>query len=773
MRNSFKLLACTALFAPQAAWAQDTAAEDEGGLREIIVTAQKREQGLSDVPISIAAVTGEQIEAYGQTNLEAVSSSIPNLKITQTAIANRIAIRGIASGDNKGFEQSVAMFVDGIYYGRDQLTRMPLVDLERIEVLRGPQPTLFGKNAIAGAVNVVSRRPGNELEGSINAMYEFNHDEAKITGVLSSPLTDSGLGARVVGYYRTMEGYFFNTKQDRREPNVREIFTRGILAYDGDSPLSADLKLEYADFRTKGQPREAFGAFGSYSAIFAGPLFVDTKEDYVRSDGGYQSRNKIFDAVLTANLELGAHTLTSVSGYLDYNVAEQIDVDFVAPVFLDGTLQTEDYRQISQELRIASPGDQAFNYIAGVYYQNAKLDVTDQVRFNPTFLAFGPPFNALGDTTNDRVYSQSSDLISVFAQGELSLAEAIRLTLGARFNHETKDGSRALAVNRGSLNTFPLPVVVGTFRALNIAAQDEIRTILREAHAISGKLSEDSFNPMANIQFDVTDDLMLYGSFARGTKAGGFDVRSNSLPTSTTVARPGAFQFDSERADNFEAGLKYKARDLAVNVSFYRTKYKDLQTNVFDGTLNFNVRNAAGAKTQGVESDFRWAVDRHFTLSGAVAYLDFKFTNFTTGQCYFQQVPDVPGGFCSYTGKRNALSPEWSGNLNADFTHEIGRSLKFGANLNFDFSSSYIAAANLDPRTKQDGYTKVGARVSIGDVADRWALSFIGRNLTSERIMQTAGALPLATTITRNTGIAYNAIYDRPASVAVAFDFKF
>ncbi|ANY20241.1 Pesticin receptor precursor [Tsuneonella dongtanensis] len=762
MRNSIKLLACTALFAPQVVFAQDSAVEEEGGLKEIVVTAQKREEGLSDVPISISAVTGEQIEAYGQTNLESVSSSIPNLKITQTAIANRIAIRGIASGDNKGFEQSVAMFVDGVYYGRDQLSRMPLVDLERIEVLRGPQPTLFGKNAIAGAVNVVSRRPGNELEGSVNALYEFNHDEAKITGVISSPLTDSGLGARVVGYYRTMEGYFFNTRQDRREPNVREIFTRGILAYDGDSPLSADLKLEYADFKTKGQPREIFGAVGSYNAIFAGPLFVDTREDYVRADGGYQSRNKVFNAVLTANLELGAHTLTSVSGYLDYNVNEMIDVDFVNPVFLDGTLQTEDYRQLSQELRIASPGDQPFNYIAGVYYQNTKLGVTDQVRFNPTFLGFGPPFNALGDTTNDRVYSQSSDLISVFAQGELSLSDAIRLTVGARFNHETKDGSRVLTVNRGPLNTFNPAVVVATFRALNI-----------EAHSIAGSLSEDSFNPMANIQFDLTDELMLYGSFARGTKAGGFDVRSNSLPNSTTVARPGSFQFDAERADNFEAGLKYKSRDLAMNVSFYRTEYKDLQTNVFDGTLNFNVRNASGATTQGVEGDFRWAVDRHLTLSGALAYLDFKFTNFPNGQCFFQQVPDVAGGFCDYTGKRNTLSPKWSGNLNGDFSHEVGRSLKFGANLNFDFSSSYIAAANLDPRTRQDGFVKVGARVSIGDIDDRWAISFIGRNLTSERIKQTAGAVPLATTITRNTGIAYNAIYDRPASVAVAVDFKF
>ncbi|MEW4467520.1 TonB-dependent receptor [Parasphingorhabdus sp. JC815] len=762
MKNSISTaLMVTVFTVPGLAYAQDESAPQKGGLTEIVVTAQKRAEGLSDVPISISAVSGEAIESYGQTNLETVASSIPNLKITQTAIANRIAIRGIASGDNKGFEQSVGMFVDGIYYGRDQLSRMPLVDLERVEVLRGPQPTLFGKNAIAGAVNVVSRRPSNELEGSINALYEFNHEEAKITGVLSGPLSQD-IGARVVGYYRSMDGYFYNTEQDRNEPNVKEAFVRGIVDYDNGGAFSVDVKGEYANFKTKGQPREIFGAVGTYNAVFSGPLFVDTKEDYVRADGGYVSDNEIFDVVVNANLELGDHVVTSTTGYLDYKVRETVDVDFVAPKFLDGTALQEDYRQFSQELRLTSPGNQTFNYIAGIYYQNSRLDVNDQVEFNPTFLAFGPPFNALGDTSNDRTYSQKSDLISVFAQGELSLTEALRLTVGARFNHEKKTGQRDLVIVQGPLNTFNPAIVTATFRALNI-----------EEHNISGKLTEDSFNPMANIQYDVTDDLMVYASFARGTKAGGFDVRSNSLPDSNTVARPGSFMFTDERADNYEAGLKYKSRSFAWNLSAYRTIYKDLQTNVFDGTLNFNVRNASGARTQGIETDIRWAVDDHFTLSGALAYLDFEFTNFTEGQCYFQQVPDSPGGFCDYSGKRNTLSPKWSGNLNGDFSHPVSESMKLGINLNADFSSAYIAAANLDPRTRQDGYIKMGARISLGHIDDKWSIALIGRNLTNERIKQTAGAVPLGTTITRNTGNAYNAVYDRPRNIALAVDMKF
>ena len=188
-RNFVALPAASALASPVTAFAQDAApADDQGGLEEIIVTAQKRAEGLSDVPISISAISGKQVENYGQTNLEQISSSVPNLKITQTAIANRIAIRGIASGDNKGFEQSVAMFVDGVYYGRDQLSRLPLVDMERVEVLRGPQPTLFGKNAIAGAVNITTRSPTDEFEGSVSGLYEFNHKELQLTGVLSGPL---------------------------------------------------------------------------------------------------------------------------------------------------------------------------------------------------------------------------------------------------------------------------------------------------------------------------------------------------------------------------------------------------------------------------------------------------------------------------------------------------------------------------------------------------------------------------------------------------------
>lgn len=727
-------------------------------LEEIVVTAQKRSESLAEVPISIAVVTGAQIEEEGLANLEALSYSIPNLKITQTAIANRIAIRGIASGDNKGFEQSVAMFVDGIYYGRDQLSRMPLVDLQRVEVLRGPQPTLFGKNAIAGAVSVISRQPTDEFEASVDALYEVEHEEMILTGMVSGPVNDA-LGLRLVARYRELDGYFDNTTMGRMEPNIEESFVRGIMAWQSGD-VTGSLKLEFADFDVQGQPRETFNPVGTYSLIFTGPLFVDAVEDYKRQDNGYASQNQVTNAVVTLEMPIGENTLTSVSGFLEYEVDELIDVDFSRLNLLDGTNQQEEYRQYSQEIRLTSPGGGDFNYITGLYLQRSELTADDTVVFNPFFFAFGLPFAALGNTFNVRDYEQESSLWSVFAQAEWALTDNARFTLGARYNNESKKGSRDLAVVKGPLNTYPDFLVTAVFRALNI-----------EAHNISGQLDDSSFDPMADLKVNLTDNLMVYARYAQGSKAAGFDIRSNSLPGSATVARPGAFQFGSEDAKSVEGGIRYDREDLSLHLSVYRTEYDNLQVNIFDGTLNFNVRNAASAVTQGFEADGRLAINDYLTLSGAVAYLDFEFQDFEQGQCYYQQTPG-PGGFCDYSGERNALSPEWTGNVGLDFRMPVGSGMTFGASVTADFSSSFVASANLDPRTEQDSFTKLGARVSVGSEDGRWEVALIGRNLTDERILQTAGAMPLATTITQGTGIAYNGVYDRPRTIALALRYR-
>jgi outer membrane receptor protein involved in Fe transport len=762
IKSVLKILATTALVSPAAAWAQDAAEEDQGGLEEIVVTAQKRAESLSDVPISIAAVGGDDIDAKGTANLEQLSSSVPNLRITQTGIANRIAIRGISSGDNKGFEQSAAMFVDGVYYGRDQLVRMPIVDVERVEVLRGPQPTLFGKNAIAGAISIINRKPVDEFGGSANASYEFEHKETQLTGVLNVPFSDMA-GARLVGYYRKQGGYMFNATLGRNEPKVDTVFVRGTFDLGKGGPVTASLKLEYADFKVLGQARENFSPRGTYAAS---PFFnaVDTVLDWRSQNGGFDSRTKITNATLNIDIEAGLHTVSLTSGFLNYKAKEILDVDYTALKILDGTNQGETYDQMSQEIRLTSPDDGPLTYIAGGYFQTSKLSANDQVIFGDFMKTLNPPFAAfrvLGDSRSIRNFRQTSTLWSGFAQATYEITDALRVTAGVRFNKETKEGSRNLTIVAGPTNLFPIANIRAVWGALRVVE-----------HAISGRISESATTPMVNIQYDITPDLMAYASYAKGVKAGGFDIRSNSLPT--TPGFPGAFIFRPEKADSFEGGLKFQNRNLAFSVSYYNTKYKDLQTQTFDGGIGFNVDNASAAKVQGVEAEGRVSIGDYVRLSGSVAYLDFKYTDWRRGQCAFGLTPNVqPGNFCDYTGQRATFAPKWSGNVAADFNYPVSDDHQMSLNVNADFSSSYRSGNILDPFTDQKGYAKIGARLAFGTIDDGWEIALVGRNLTNKRIILTSGTLPLSTTLTGNTGTAYTGIFDRPRNIAVQASVKF
>ena len=763
MNTKFLMLAATALVMPGVAWAQEAPADEQGGIDEIVVTAQKRSEGLSRVPISIAAVSGDKIQSFGSANLEQVSTSVPNLRITQTGIANRIAIRGISSGDNKGFEQSAAMFVDGVYYGRDQLVRMPIVDVQRVEVLRGPQPTLFGKNAIAGAISIINRAPEDRLGGSVNASYEFEHKETQLTGVLNVPLGDQA-GMRLVGYYRKMDGYVHNTTLNRDEPNVDTKFVRGTFKLGDGSPVEASLKLEYADFKVLGQARENFGPRGTYSAS---PFFkgVDTTLDWNSQNNGFDSHTKIFNTTFNADIQAGSHQVSLTSAYVHYTSKEILDVDYTNLAILDGTNQGERYDQLSQELRLTSPSEGALTYIAGGYFQTSKLTAHDDVLFGDFFKGLsGPfaPFRLLGDSRSVRNFKQTSTLWSGFAQATFKPIEQLRVTLGVRVNHETKSGDRNLVIVKGPTNIFPIANVRAVWGAVRVVE-----------HAISGKISENSTTPMANVQFDVTPELMAYASYARGAKAGGFDIRSNSLPT--TPGFPGAFQFRPEKADNYEAGLKYKSRTIAFSVNYYNTKYKDLQTLTFDGGIGFNVNNASSARVQGVEAEGRIGLGDNLQLSGSVGYLDFKYLDWKQGQCAFGLTPNVqPGNFCDYSGLRATLAPRWTGNVAADYVRPVSDNMKVALNVSADYSSRYQTSGNLlDSSTFQQRYVRLNARLALGTIEDGWEVALVGRNLNNRRVILTSGSLPLATTLTGNTGVANTGIFDRPRNIALQLNAKF
>jgi outer membrane receptor protein involved in Fe transport len=301
-------------------------------LEEIVVTAQQRAQSLQDVPVSVSVISAQKISNAGIVDLESLSAYVPNFSINDAGVSNTITIRGISSGLNAGFEQSVGMYNDGVFYGRAQLARLPLFDLERVEVLRGTQSILFGKNSIAGAVSMISAKPTDEFEGSFTALYEPDAEEEDLRLVLSGPLTDN-LRGRLSIMDRRQEGYFKNTTLDRDEQIEEESFIRGTLAWDVTDNVIASLKVSQANFDTEGHNSEVFNSIdngeagsvdhltvlNSIQSTLGRPL-VDGELDRVRDNNGDTSESEVNNVTLSIEWALEGLTISSTTAMVGYDI---------------------------------------------------------------------------------------------------------------------------------------------------------------------------------------------------------------------------------------------------------------------------------------------------------------------------------------------------------------------------------------------------------------------------------------------------------------------
>lgn len=763
-------------------------------LEEIVVTAQQRAESLQDVPVSVAAVTAKKISDSGIVDLQGLSELVPNFSINETGISTTVTIRGISSGINSGFEQSVGMYNDGIFYGRDQLARVPMIDMERVEVLRGPQGILFGKNSIAGAVSQISAKPTDEFEGSVTALYEPDHGETDLRMVLSGPLTDN-LSGRLAVMTRELDGYVKNTELGVDEQNEDEQVVRATLRWDVNDSVTATLKSSQSTFDVLGRNMEVYQSFGHLEALNSvynsptAPWSVDTELNYIADNNGHFSNNEVNNSTLTVDWDLEGLTLTSVTGYVDYEFTESCDCDFTgAPVFDAG--RQEEYQQLSQEFRLTSDLGSNFDYIAGLFFQDTDLSYADQIQLpDPTVVntALGllgagalQPF-APGSST-DRTFNQEGEVIALFAQGTWSVSEALRLTVGGRYTEEKKDANRqqrhkANATFGGQyMPAVTADPVSGAYNVLYgifaIEAYDQI----------NGKLDDSSFSPVVTMEWDANPDTMVYATWTKGYKSGGFDARSNGHPDASVnnglksgAAITGSWEFANEEATSVELGSKMSLADGAaeLSVAWYMTDYTDLQVSQFDGTLGFNVTNAGEAKVQGIEADGRWALTDNITLTGSVAYLDFNYEKFPNSQCYFQQEDTDGDKLCDAGGKRKEFTPELQANLGAAWASEMSNGLELNASLDVSFMDEYLYAANLDPRSKQDAYSMVNARIALAGSEGAWELALLGRNLTDETVINFGGNTPLGGTLTGGAGNSYYAFVNRPRNIALQVNYSF
>jgi len=770
-------------------------------LEEIVVTAQQRAESLQDVPVSVAAVTAEKMSNAGIVDLQGLSELVPNFSINETGISTTVTIRGISSGINPGFEQSVGIYNDGIFYGRDQLARIPMIDMERVEILRGPQGILFGKNSIAGAVSQISAKPTDEFEGSVTALYEPDHGEQDLRLMLSGPISDSVSG-RIAILDRTLDGYVFNTVSGEDEQQEKEQVFRASLRWDVSEDVTANLKVSRSTFDTIGRNMEVYNSIGTPDHISvlngipsaAVPSPVESGLNYSADNNGHFSDNEVSDVTLTVDWDMDGFSLTSVTGFVEYEFKESCDCDFSGAAIFDAARQ-EEYEQFSQEFRFTSDLGGDFDYIGGLFFQSTELNYKDQIRLpTPTLIAdvlAGIP-SAAGlvpfapGASTDRAFNQEGDLWAAFAQGTWSLSDELRVTVGGRYTQETKDADRTQLHKAEAAfgGQYQSPVVVdavsGAYNALwGIFAIEPYETIV-------GKLDDSSFTPVVTVEWDANEDTMAYLTWTKGFKSGGFDARSNGHPDAAVnnAGNPlsgnpitGSWEFDREEATSIELGSKMTLADGAaeLNVALYFTEYSDLQVSQFDGTLGFNVTNAGEATVQGLEADGRWAVSDNVTLTGSAAYLDFNYDKFPNSQCYFGQTSNSAdfAGLCDVGGERKEYTPELQANIGAAWMGDVGEGLVLNASVDLVYMDDYIYASNLDPRTKQDATTQVSARVAISDSEGAWEVALLGRNLTDETVINFGGNTPLGGTLTGGAGNSYYAFVNRPLNIALQAKYSF
>lgn len=762
----------------------DDTAKAAGGLEEIVVTARKRSESLQDVPLSVAAVSGELIQQQGIKKLDDLQFKVPNFTMTETGLGSQVAIRGIFSGVNQGFEQSVGTYIDGIHYGRAQQSRAPFLDVERVEVLRGPQSILFGKNSIAGALNIISAQPTREAEGYVQGSYQPDGDDWEMLGAWSGSISDT-LRARVAGRFHKGDGYVQNLTLHRQEPQREDWNIRGIVEWDVTDKLELNFKAEHGQFDVDGRNIEIFNELPSTHAspLFNGKTYAEilralgadasvlnNVKDLKRSANGDTSDNTSDTYVLTANLDTDLGTLTSISGYNKFKYDELCDCDFTGAVMLNLDLR-EKYEQFSQEIRLASDTKGKLDYIVGGFFQTSDHSYRDAINI-PTDSRLVPVINALVPGQNFGTAIQSTraareahvdtSILSAFAQVNYDITDQFRVTVGGRVTHEEKKGDRTLTIQNldGTALTGTkavlAPLVFGqllkisstnltTVATLPGTPGAQARALLNAlgTHPVDGKLSRTGFVPSVTLQYDVNDDIMLYGSFVKGTKSGGFDFRGNNRGFYSTMED--AFEFSEEKATNWEAGAKTRLLDgrAIFNVALYHTKIQDLQVSVFDGVLGYVVGNA-DARTQGVEVDGRFSVTRDLILRGSGALTDFEFTHYPNGQCFPGQVPDGIGGQCDYEGKTNQLVADWQATLAVDWAHQLTEGLELRTTADMFATDGYFLSPTLDPNQVQDSYVKFNMRLAVGDPSHRWEVALLGKNLTDKKVVSMGVSTPLS-----------------------------
>ena len=701
------------------------------GLSVVTVTAQKRAESVQDVPISVLAFNGDMLADAGVADIRDLGKIAPGLNLATSAQTTntRVQIRGVGSAGNTAMEPSVAVFLDGVYVPRIGSMLAGLNDIASAEVLRGPQGTLFGRNASMGAVQLETATPNDEyeMEGFVSI---GNAERYRGTLMVNAPVSENiSVRASVLG--SQAEGFGKNDLTGEAIGQNDVFSVRTAMRWDITPSLSWVLKADYQNLSGDGSPtvtvkadtvtpQAAVNWANRLDPDGAGPLtgatpYLDRTYDYhvyQASDGNL----KDFQYGLSSNLSwsLGdGYEIKLISGYRDWNNS-QIDTPFSVPLRL---LSRDSYfSSLSQshELQLISPEhlfDGRFEYVAGLYYYKEDYSLGQMNNWYPDYcnsflrnIVAAPVVVACNAGAKQDAshldFRQSSDSYAAYAQGTYDLTDTLSLTAGLRYTNDTKDGWYQGVKNN------PVDSMVNETTEMNL---DQSKVTYR-----------------LNLSYRPTADVLLYTNYSTGFKSGGFDAAAGAGTARTAANRT----FNPEEVDNIEGGIKTSSFDnrLIANATIFRTDISEYQFRSYDGD-QFRVRNNGEVRQQGVEFDVTGRPIAPLTVQVSGAYLDSEYRSFVGA-------PGLPafGGTQDLTGERLPNSPRWSGA--ASFVYED--TLSSGWHWSVRGDTSFVTSQNLttsgdnNPNSVVDGYQLFGARLALASPDDRWELALAGQNLTDE-----------------------------------------
>ena len=718
---------------PMVALAQSEADDEYGAgmLEEVVVTAQRREQTLQSVPMAISAFTGADLAGLQADNLDSLQGAVPNLNLVQGRGSNssvNVFIRGVGQPDAlQSFDPAVGIYLDDVYMSRIQGGLFKLYDIERIEVLRGPQGTLYGKNTPGGAIRLITRTPGQELEAQAGLLVG-NYDRVQAKAYLSGPLGDNfALGVSVLHDER--DGFVTDPSDGRKYNDENTTVARLKGNWDVSDSVNVVFSLDY----TKEDVELTLGR--AEDALIGVDLItgVVLRQLAPTDEWNFETRTSMTDAPgqktdhyggnVTINWDFqGSTSLKSITAYRKLDTEAYIDIDAteweVGDVFVG-----LDQSQFSQEFQLLGSAGSNVNWVAGLYYLNEEVP-SDQIAFADDFLLFaGTPID-FTRTVADDLETKS---YAAFGQIDYQFADRWNLGVGLRYTKEKKNYFRTTS----------------TFSNFAFLQADP-------AYEFMDSDSWSDWTPTFTLDYRMTDDVRLYGRLANGFKSGGFNGRANSADDS------GAF--DPETVWTAEIGAKTTVADgrLRANYALFMSKYDDFQArvSVADGIdFRFPVLNAAELDIKGAEVELTWLPVDPLQLATQIGYLKSEYGK---------------GGFYGSDGVEDepAFSPKWTARFAGTYTFDLSGGSQFSLTAAANYRDSmWLSVENVDPLTESDYWVLDGFAAWIS-ANGRWTLSAGIKNATDE-VYKVEGQE------FRSVGNIQTAYYGNPQTYTFTVDFKF